>query len=180
MVFAVKMILEARDRRPWIVLFIALLLMFILRCLRLCLSRETFEHLSAPNSFLLSLLLFIAMFYIRKITIAERESENRYRSLVELSPDAIFVDAGDRIVYINPAGVRFFGATGTAQLLGQSPLDLLSKESADRVRTRIAALSDGAPILPVVEEEWIRLDGSPVTVEAVPALIPWQGVRPSR
>jgi len=37
-------------------------------------------------------------------------SEERYRTLVELSPDALLVLIEDRIVFINSACVRLFGA----------------------------------------------------------------------
>src|SRR5882672_5940801 len=42
---------------------------------------------------------------------ALQTSEERYRSLIELSPDALFVQSEDKIVFINSAGVRLFGAT---------------------------------------------------------------------
>jgi PAS domain S-box-containing protein len=182
MVFAVKMILETRDRRPWIVLFIALAFQFALRCLRLLaighvVSVDVLNRVTPASALALSVLLFIAMFFIRQIALAERDSENRYRSLVELSPDAIFVNAADKIVYINPAAVRFFGAGSAGQLLGRSPLEFTSSESTEVVRARVAVLSNGAEMIPVMEEEWLRLDGTSVTVEAVAASIPWQGGR---
>jgi PAS domain S-box-containing protein len=180
MVFAVKMIRETKDRRPWLVLFTALVLQFSLRCLRLLIlghvfSAEVLSRVSPPAALAVSILLFTAMFFIRTIAVAERDSENRYRSLVELSPDVIFVNSGNRIVYINAAAVRFFGASSASQLLGRSPLDFTATTSAEVVRERIAALSNGAATVPGVEEDWIRLDGSIVTVEAVAASIPWQG-----
>src|SRR6185369_16323318 len=48
----------------------------------------------------------------RKRAEAELQlSEERYRSLVELSPDAFFVQGDGKIVFINSAGVKLFGAT---------------------------------------------------------------------
>ena len=38
-----------------------------------------------------------------------RESETRFRGLIEMSPDAIYVHVDDRIVYANPAAARLFG-----------------------------------------------------------------------
>ncbi len=171
--FAFKMIREARDRRPWVVLSAALLLMFLVRCVYL-MGYTQLGHLQPPIAVVLSVLLFIALFYIRTISVAEREIENRYRALVELSPDAIFVNANNEIVYINPAALKFFGASKPEELLGRSPMEFVSAASAEVIRTRIRSLTSDGTSMPLVEEEWVRLDGSRVTVEAVAAGIPWQ------
>src|SRR5437899_3884912 len=47
-------------------------------------------------------------------------SEERYRSLVELSPDALFVQSDEKIVFINSAGVKLFGASTPMELIGRS------------------------------------------------------------
>jgi PAS domain-containing protein len=39
------------------------------------------------------------------------ESEARYRQLVEISPEAIIVHDGERIIYTNPAGAHLLGHT---------------------------------------------------------------------
>src|SRR5207249_6767082 len=51
---------------------------------------------------------------------ALHSSEERYRRLVELSPDALFVQSNDRIVFINTAGIKLFGATDESQIIGKS------------------------------------------------------------
>jgi PAS domain S-box-containing protein len=48
-----------------------------------------------------------------------RESEERYRRLVEMSPDAILVVQAGQIVYVNPAGLQLLGAEPLADLGGQ-------------------------------------------------------------
>src|ERR1035437_5206760 len=42
---------------------------------------------------------------------ALRKSEDRYRALVEVSPDAVFINRGNRVVFVNPAALRLFGAS---------------------------------------------------------------------
>jgi PAS domain S-box-containing protein len=173
-VFAIRMILEVKDRRPWIVLLTALAIMLFFRILVMFIGPKPLEGYIAPVSAFISILLFVSLFFIRTIAVAERESENRYRSLVELSPDAIFVNADDRIAYINPAGVKFFGAQTREQLLGKSPLEFTSPESVQLVRNRIDQLVNGGQMAPLVEEQWMRLDGTRITVEAVASIIPWE------
>ncbi|WP_051610008.1 PAS domain S-box protein [Terasakiella pusilla] len=51
---------------------------------------------------------------------ALRESESRYRSLVDMSPDAILVlDANDRIVFANPEGHTLFASQSRTEILGK-------------------------------------------------------------
>src|SRR5262245_4464169 len=46
-----------------------------------------------------------------------RESEERYRRLVEFSPEPIAVHSSGRMVFINPAGVRLLGAATPEELI---------------------------------------------------------------
>src|SRR5208283_1140644 len=55
----------------------------------------------------------------RKAQSALRESEERYRQLVELSPNGIVIARNGRIAYANPAGARLLGASTAQELLGR-------------------------------------------------------------
>ncbi len=46
------------------------------------------------------------------------ESSERYRQLVENSPDAIFVQCEGKFVFVNPAGIKLFGVELIEELLG--------------------------------------------------------------
>jgi PAS domain S-box-containing protein len=96
---------------------------------------------------------------------AIRRSEERYRGLVEVSPDAIFVSRGDRIVFINDQGVKLFGANSPDEIVGKSPLELIHPDDHDAVRARIHELIEGRESVPLVEEKIVRLDGKVVDVE---------------
>jgi PAS domain S-box-containing protein len=134
-------------------------------------------------------LLLASLFYFRAITVAERESkllaerrtaerdesESRYRALAEMCPDVMYVNVGGRICYVNAAAVQFFGAQDPDELLGRSPVDLAAPESKSRVAARGRQLKEIGQSLPVATEEWVRLDGSRVPVEATAAVVPWRG-----
>ncbi|MFI5247246.1 MAG: PAS domain S-box protein, partial [Nitrospirales bacterium] len=96
---------------------------------------------------------------------AIRRSEERYRRLVEVSPDAIFVSRGDRIVFINDQGVKLFGANSPDEIVGKSPLELIYPDDHAAVRARIHELIEGRETVPLVEEKIVRLDGKVVDVE---------------
>ncbi len=94
-----------------------------------------------------------------------KESEDRYRGLVELSPDFIGVISGNVIVYINEAGCRLIGASSKEQLLGKPIINFVNKEAtAEIYNTLLAADSDLAGKRRF-EVQAKRLDGVLVDVE---------------
>jgi PAS domain S-box-containing protein len=101
----------------------------------------------------------------RKGERAIRHSEERYRRLVEVSPDAIFVNRGDRIVFINEQGVKLFGANSAEDIVGKSPLELVHRDDHAAFRARLNQLVAGQETVPLVEEKIVRLDGQVVYVE---------------
>jgi PAS domain S-box-containing protein len=92
-----------------------------------------------------------------------------YRRLVEFSPDGIFISRDTRIVFLNPAAVRLFGASAPEQVLGKSPFDLFHPESHALIRDRIGRLLDGQTV-PVAEERIVGLDGAVSDVEVISVL----------
>ena len=90
--------------------------------------------------------------------------EERYRGLVELSPDAIFVNRSNKIDFVNPAALQLFGATAPEQILGRSPLDLFHSDYHSIMQDRIQKMLNGQPVK-LIEEKIIRMDGTVRDVE---------------
>ena len=101
------------------------------------------------------------------------ESQQRYRRLVELSPDAIFIVQSDRIVLINQAALRLAGATDPQQLLGMPLCDLFPESGQAGIRAHVAGLLSGQPMPapPLVEQTIARLDGAVTDVEVTGTLL---------
>ncbi len=96
---------------------------------------------------------------------ALRASEARYRSLVELSPDAIVVHQEGRFVYANPSALRLYSAEATERFIGRSVLELIHPDDRELVARRMeAAYHQG--IAPKQELRMLRLDGQSVPVES--------------
>ena len=106
-----------------------------------------------------------------------RESEKRYRTLVEMAPDAVVVHQEGRFVYANCAALGIYGARELAQLQQVTVLELIHPDERQSARERIQQLLDGEEI-PLREYRLLRLDGRSVDVEASSTLIDYQG-RPS-
>ncbi|MGB8646934.1 MAG: PAS domain S-box protein [Anaerolineae bacterium] len=106
---------------------------------------------------------------------ALRDSEERYRRLVESSPDAIAVHSEGRFVFVNAASLRLMGATHPDQLLGKSALEVVHPDYRNVVASRVRLASKEGQESPLIEEKFIRLDGSVVDVEVVAIPFTYQG-----
>ncbi|HSU54734.1 MAG TPA: ATP-binding protein [Candidatus Dormibacteraeota bacterium] len=96
---------------------------------------------------------------------ALQTSEERYRSLVELSPDALFVQSAGKVVFINSAGVRLFGASGAEELIGKEARELIHPAFWNQMQHRLDQMrAEGKP-LPFIQQKVLRLDGKAVDVE---------------
>ncbi len=63
-----------------------------------------------------------------EVDAAMRESEERYRSLVDLSPFAIFIVVGEKIAYLNAAAVSLLRGINQYDIIGQPMLEYVSPE----------------------------------------------------
>ncbi|MCU1265963.1 MAG: Histidine kinase [Acidobacteria bacterium] len=96
---------------------------------------------------------------------ALKESEERYRRLVELSPEAIVVHSRGIFQYVNPAAQRLWGASCPEDLLGKSVFDLIHEDYRDLANGRVwRAESESTPSLPC-EQKFQTLDGRVIDVE---------------
>ena len=95
----------------------------------------------------------------RKATEALRDSEARYRSLVEQSLVPMVIHQEGRFVYLNPAALDLLGAEAPEQLLGTPVRDRVLPEEGDA--------GSAAPASPYAERRVLRLDGEIRTVELI-------------
>ena len=94
-----------------------------------------------------------------------RESEQRYRQLVELSPEAIVIHCEGRFVYVNPAAAKLFGVETVAELIGRPIMDVVHPDYRAIVQARVQQNEQGEAT-PLRELKILRLDGNVIDVEA--------------
>ena len=110
-----------------------------------------------------------------RATEALRESEERYRALVELSPELVAILRDGVVAYVNSAGVAFAGAASPSDLIGRPVLDFVHPEDAPRVRARLRRAIHNRLGSPPLVERLIRLDGQVVFLEVATAPVVYRG-----
>ncbi|WP_225729532.1 MULTISPECIES: diguanylate cyclase domain-containing protein [unclassified Nocardia] len=104
---------------------------------------------------------------------AAEQLAERYRSLVEHTPDGICVHERGIVVYVNPATVRMFRASSADELVGQPLTKFVDSASIPGMLDRISRLTTKGAASDPTEMTLLRLDGVKIQVETVSVLTAW-------
>jgi len=103
-----------------------------------------------------------------------RQSEERYRILVEWSPDAIVVYREGLILYANPAFRRLFSAETEEDLAGKDLFGVIHADHQQVIRERISQAAMGAR-MQVPDVRMVRPDGREVRADLSLSEVSWDG-----
>ncbi len=93
-----------------------------------------------------------------------RDSEERYRRLVEVAPDMIFVHQNGKIIFMNPAGMQMLRAPNMEAVVGKFAIDFTHPDFHEIVLQRMKQTAAGNRV-PIMEQKLRRLDDTYVDVE---------------
>ena len=93
------------------------------------------------------------------------ESEEKYRELVENSPDAIALYEEGKLLFVNNELVRLLAAKDKEELIGMPVLQFIHPDSKELVKERMMKVANDNATLPFIEEKALRIDGIAVDVE---------------
>ncbi|NVN92967.1 MAG: PAS domain S-box protein [Desulfuromonadales bacterium] len=88
------------------------------------------------------------------------ESEERFRSIVEHSPNMIMIHVDGKFVYLNPAAVINFGIDNQQEYIGKPIIEVVHPDFRDLVLERVAKITKFDQTNLKTEELLIRKDGS--------------------
>ncbi|HTY15522.1 MAG TPA: PAS domain-containing protein [Methanoregulaceae archaeon] len=132
-------------------------------------------YFSLADRIFFSFALIVASFFIwnyNRNVGALRKHEIRYRQLAESSPNTLVVVREGKIVYINPAGLRFFGADHCNDIINNDFYLLVAPEKKDAMRGHIEVAMQGKQT-PFFETRLVKLDSTPIPAEALYEKILW-------
>jgi PAS domain S-box-containing protein len=109
---------------------------------------------------------------------ALRESEERYRSLVETSPDAIiFASLEGTILMVNPRAAGLWGATDAGELIGKPAFDFIVSEDRPGAEVNLHSLVESGRIS-AIEFKLVRKDGTALLVDLSASVVKNEAGRP--
>jgi len=106
---------------------------------------------------------------------ALRQSEEKYRTLLDLTPDPVVIVQDGVHKLVNQAFVDTFGYSREEVASGLHFLRLVPEESLDMVRRRYEERLAGKPIPRTTETDLVVRSGRRISCEATAALIPYEG-----
>lgn len=101
--------------------------------------------------------------------------DDRYETLVQLSPDALYVLQDMRMVFSNAAGARLLLADKPEQLIGLAIAELVHPDFLARSESRVKFMVATGQSAPLMEQKYIRCDGSVIDVEVCSAAFQYEG-----
>ncbi len=103
------------------------------------------------------------------------ESEEKYRQMVNLSPDAIIVHAGGRLLFANQAAVRMVGADSFEQMQQRPLMDFVHPDFRKLAVDRIARIFETLEPAPFTEEKFLDMQGRVIDVDVIGIPIVFDG-----
>ena len=102
-----------------------------------------------------------------------KESETKYRKLVELSPDAVLIHVKGIILFVNNAALSLFEAATKDDIIGKKIIDLVHPDFKEMVKQRIGKILSENEKVATIEEKLITLKGNEfyADVSAIPITI---------
>ncbi len=104
-----------------------------------------------------------------------RQSEMRFRSLIERNPEPNAVQRNGVIIFANPATLKLVGASTLGELIGKPMLSLLPSEYHQVALEEAQRITAGEYIQPTVERKVMRLDGTVIDIELQGTSITFDG-----
>ncbi len=111
----------------------------------------------------------------KRMEESARESEEWYRTLVELSPSGVFVFSEGRTVYVNHTGVVLLGAKDAQEILDRPTFEFVHPDYHREVRENMKRLLSGGVSVHSAERIYLKMDGTPIPAQVEAARITWNG-----
>ncbi len=111
----------------------------------------------------------------KKAEIAAKESEQKYRRIVEHTPDGVIIHAEGKTLYANPAAAKMVGADSVEELLRIPVMNFVHPDSIPTVTERLKGIINTGEPSDFVEEKLLKLNNEPLLAEIIGIPIQYKG-----
>lgn len=110
----------------------------------------------------------------KQVEAALKDSEQRYRTLVEWTPEPLVVHRDRKILYVNPAAVTLFGAGSAQELVGGSIVERIAPECLTGALAREQYFIEHG-FVSRGEQKFCKMDRTLIDVEVQSSSISYDG-----
>ncbi|MDX8404242.1 MAG: PAS domain S-box protein, partial [Mariprofundaceae bacterium] len=143
---------------------LAVYLFFTVIAYLIVVSREKGENLARE-----------AQNQLKEEAVALAESESRYKTLMDTTPNAVGVHRDGKWVYANPAAVKLFAVNSVESILGTPVMDCIHSDYHAMVIERMQIQKTKNVAMPMVEEKLLRKNGEIFTAEVYASPVIFEG-----
>lgn len=104
-----------------------------------------------------------------------RESEKKYRDLVEVAPYLIAIHVDKNIIYINKAGAKLLGAANPEDVLGKNVTDYVVPQNKSQSEERIKQFINSKNNIAAFEQKLRKSNGEIIDIEVIGTKFEYQG-----
>ena len=108
-----------------------------------------------------------------------QESESYYRKLIEFLPAAIFVHVDGKVIFCNTAMIKLLGLNSADELINKRIVSFISPEYHELVNHRMELVQKHGQFAPLVEQKFIRADGTEIYIQVTSGRFPYKGIMAS-
>jgi PAS domain S-box-containing protein len=113
----------------------------------------------------------------RNAVAALERSEKRFRQLIEIAPDAVWINDGRRLVFANPAAARMLKYDSVDELLKVDPRTIVDPQDHATMRERTQQMFQTGVPLPPREYRSRAKDGTVFITEVQAMPMEWEGAQ---
>jgi PAS domain S-box-containing protein len=106
-----------------------------------------------------------------KYEMALKESDEKYKKLLDLLPDSVFIHKAGIIAFMNTSGVKLLKGTNFKEIVGKNIKDFLTIEFHSSSYERIATMCSKKNTAPTIQTKAIALDGTFIDIELTSTLL---------
>lgn len=107
----------------------------------------------------------------KNIEQALKESEERYRNLIENAPIGIAIHQDEKLIFINKKGLKLIKAKSNEQVIGKPIKSFIPKENLKRVKKEIDLRLKNERSVEFSFDKYVQLDGNIIDVEVISSTV---------